>query len=185
MYKYTLYIHIYVYTNIWIHIFIYIWIHTLYSCIYICFFRFMYKYTLYIFIYMYIHINEFIYLYTYEFIHCIHAYMYVFSDLCINIYFFRFFSIIRYWKTLSIVPCAIQWMSEWQSLSRVWLLATPWPRNSPGKNTGVGCHFLPQCYTVGPSCLPILFIVLCTCCWSWSSSTLATWCKKMLKLGQN
>ena len=32
-------------------------------------------------------------------------------------------------------------------LSRVWVLMTPWTRvlcpwNSPGKNTGVGCHFL-------------------------------------------
>ena len=38
-------------------------------------------------------------------------------------------------------------------LSCVWLLAAPWtvahqaplcPRNFPGKNTGEGCHFLPQ-----------------------------------------
>ena len=42
-----------------------------------------------------------------------------------------------------------------QSLSRVWLFATPWtvahqllcPWDFPGKNTGVGCYFLPQ----GPS----------------------------------
>ena len=37
-------------------------------------------------------------------------------------------------------------------LSHVWLLSTPWTvarqaplsRDSPGKNTAVGCHFLPQ-----------------------------------------
>ena len=34
--------------------------------------------------------------------------------------------------------------------SRVWLCATPLPRplDSPGKNTGVGCHFLLQCMKV-------------------------------------
>ena len=39
-----------------------------------------------------------------------------------------------------------------QSLSHIWLFAAPWtvdcqaplPWNSPGKNTGVGCHFLLQ-----------------------------------------
>ena len=44
----------------------------------------------------------------------------------------------------------IQW--ECQSLSRVRLFATPWtvatrllcPQDSPGKNTGVSCHFLLQ-----------------------------------------
>ena len=41
-------------------------------------------------------------------------------------------------------------VSEWSSLSRVWLSLTPWPArllcpwDSPGKNTGVGCHFLLQ-----------------------------------------
>ena len=43
-----------------------------------------------------------------------------------------------------------------KSLSRVQLLATPWtaahqaprPWDSPGKNTGVGCHFLLQCMKV-------------------------------------
>ena len=43
-----------------------------------------------------------------------------------------------------------------KSLSRVQLLATPWtaayrlprPWDSPGKNTGVGCHFLLQCRKV-------------------------------------
>ena len=41
-------------------------------------------------------------------------------------------------------------------ISRVWLCATPEtaahqvprPRDSPGKNTGVGCHFLLQCMKV-------------------------------------
>ena len=46
------------------------------------------------------------------------------------------------------------WLPErkWKSLSHVQLLATPWtvahlllcPWDSPGKNTGVGCHFLLQ-----------------------------------------
>ena len=31
-----------------------------------------------------------------------------------------------------------------KSLSRVWLFATPCPWDSPGKNPGVGCHFLPN-----------------------------------------
>ena len=39
-----------------------------------------------------------------------------------------------------------------QPLSRVQLSATPWtvagPRDFPGKNTGVGCHFLLQCMKV-------------------------------------
>ena len=42
------------------------------------------------------------------------------------------------------------------SLSSVWLFATPWTvayqaplsMDSPGKNTGVGCHFLLQCMKV-------------------------------------
>ena len=42
------------------------------------------------------------------------------------------------------------------SLSRIKILATPWtaahqarhPWDSPGKNTGVGCHFFLQCMTV-------------------------------------
>jgi len=106
------------------------------------------------------HIYEFIYLYMCEFIHCImHICIFFQIHVYIYIYFFRFFSIIRYWKILSIVPCAIQWISEWQLLSHVRLFATPWLWNSPGKNTVVGCHFLPQCYTVDPSCFPILFIV--------------------------
>ena len=45
---------------------------------------------------------------------------------------------------------------EVKSLSRVRLLATPWtaahqaprPWDSPGKKTGVGCHFLLQCMKV-------------------------------------
>ena len=42
-------------------------------------------------------------------------------------------------------------ISSVQLFSRVWLFVTSWtaahqarPRNSPGKNTGVGCHFLLQ-----------------------------------------
>ena len=43
-----------------------------------------------------------------------------------------------------------EWVSEWKSLSRVQLSATPWtvahqallcPRDSPGENTGVGCQY--------------------------------------------
>ena len=41
------------------------------------------------------------------------------------------------------------WKKKWKSLCRVWLFVTPWtvarqahPWNSPGKNIGVGCHFL-------------------------------------------
>ena len=46
---------------------------------------------------------------------------------------------------------ARKWIVKVKSLSRVRLLATPWtaayqaPWDSPGKNTGVGCHFLLQC----------------------------------------
>ena len=41
----------------------------------------------------------------------------------------------------------LQW--KCQLISHVWLFATPWtgllcPWNFPGKNTGVGCHFLLQ-----------------------------------------
>ena len=47
----------------------------------------------------------------------------------------------------------MMWSSKWKSLSHVWLLATPWiggpprllcPWDSPGENTGVGCHSLLQ-----------------------------------------
>ena len=38
---------------------------------------------------------------------------------------------------------------KWKSLSRVRLFMTPHsPWNSPGQNTGVGCHFLLQCMKV-------------------------------------
>ena len=54
------------------------------------------------------------------------------------------------------VRALLSWHSEWsewvKSLSHVQLFATPWteparllyPWDSPGKNTGVGCHFLLQ-----------------------------------------
>ena len=48
-------------------------------------------------------------------------------------------------------PLFIPLEGDWnaQMLSRVWLFATPWTEgsyvwDSPGKNTGVGCHFLLQ-----------------------------------------
>ena len=49
---------------------------------------------------------------------------------------------------------AWKWKVKVKSLSRVRLLATPWTAayqaplsmDSPGKNTGVGCHALPHCY---------------------------------------
>ena len=52
---------------------------------------------------------------------------------------------------------AWKWKVKVKSLSRVWLLATSWtaayqaplhPWDFPGKNTGVGCHFLLQCMKV-------------------------------------
>ena len=52
---------------------------------------------------------------------------------------------------------AWKWKVKVKSLSRVRLFATPWtadyqafphPWDSPGKNTGVGCHFLLQCMKV-------------------------------------
>ena len=62
-----------------------------------------------------------------------------------------------------------------KSLSRVGLFATPWtvaprllcPWDSPGKNTGVGCHFLLQCMKVksesevAQSCLTLCDPVEC------------------------
>ena len=51
---------------------------------------------------------------------------------------------------------AWKWKVKLKSLSHVWLCATPEtaayqalrPWDSPGKNTGVGCHFLLQCMKV-------------------------------------
>ena len=51
-----------------------------------------------------------------------------------------------------VVANLVKW-SEMKSLSRVWLFVSPWtaapqapfrPWDFPGKNTGVGCHFLLQ-----------------------------------------
>ena len=52
-------------------------------------------------------------------------------------------------EVLEILPLSY---CVWKLFSCVWLFATPWtvtprllcPWNSPGKNTGVGCHFLLQ-----------------------------------------
>ena len=78
-----------------------------------------------------------------------------------NVFFFRFFSIIGYYKILTIVPYAIQSvllftyfiyvlvLSHFSHvrLSRPFVLyptrlLCPW--GSPGKNTGVSCHALLQ-----------------------------------------
>ena len=58
------------------------------------------------------------------------------------------------WVAISF-PNAWKWKVKVKSLSRVWLLVTPWtaayqptrllhPWDFPGKSTGVGCHFLLQ-----------------------------------------
>ena len=57
------------------------------------------------------------------------------------------------WAGIPKLPAAAKLLSHF---SRVWLCATPWrqptrlpcPWDSPGKNTGVGCHFLLQCMKV-------------------------------------
>ena len=51
---------------------------------------------------------------------------------------------------LLIFLTSLRWKKKSESLSCVWLFATPWtvqafcPWNSPGKTTGVGCHSLLQ-----------------------------------------
>ena len=58
-----------------------------------------------------------------------------------------------YWICLEVFSpfFLVIWVSEWKSLSCVWLFATPWIVahqtllclwDSPGKNNGVGCHCL-------------------------------------------
>ena len=67
-------------------------------------------------------------------------------------------------------------MSEWESFSCVWLFATPWTiahqaplsMGSPGKNAGMGCHFLPHPYALGPLVISLqttyqLAIAYCLC----------------------
>ena len=59
------------------------------------------------------------------------------------------------WAAISF-SSAWKWKVKVKLLSHVRLLATPWtaahqapcPWDSPGKNTGVGCHFLLQCMKV-------------------------------------
>ena len=59
------------------------------------------------------------------------------------------------WVAISF-SIAWKWKVKVNSLSRARLLATPWtqptrllhPWDSPGKNIGVGCHFLLQCMEV-------------------------------------
>ena len=57
----------------------------------------------------------------------------------------------KYWSFSFSISPSNEW--KWKSLSHVWIFETPWtiahqaplcPWNSPGKNTGVGCHFLLQ-----------------------------------------
>ena len=56
------------------------------------------------------------------------------------------------WSITVIWGSSHVWVSEWKSLSDVWLFATTWTidcpaplsMGSPGKNTAVGCHFLLQ-----------------------------------------
>ena len=57
----------------------------------------------------------------------------------------EFCLLIFYWEFLHLYSMKMKW--KWKSLSRVQLFATrglcsPW--NSPGQNTGVGSHSLPQ-----------------------------------------
>ena len=48
-----------------------------------------------------------------------------------------------HWVAKTLLTLSLKW--KWKSLSRVQLFATPWtPWNSPGQNTGVGCHALLQ-----------------------------------------
>ena len=54
-----------------------------------------------------IHIHTYIYIYIYIHIY-IHIYICVYIYVYIYIFFFRFFSLVGYYKMLSIVPCAIQ-----------------------------------------------------------------------------
>ena len=58
----------------------------------------------------------------------------VWSNISTSIQLARIFSFFTLFGTW---PIIFHWnISEWKSLSRVWLFATPW--NSPGQNTAVG-----------------------------------------------
>ena len=65
------------------------------------------------------------------------------------------FSRQEHWSGLPF-PSPMHESEKWKSLSSVLLLATPWTAahqvppstDSPGKNTGVGCHSLLQCMKV-------------------------------------
>ena len=78
--------------------------------------------------------------------------------LCLVVVWFGCFLNGHWWR-----GCWVWFPSEWLLLlmllshfSSAWLCATPWteayqaprPWDSPGKNTGVGCHFLLQCMKV-------------------------------------
>ena len=74
----------------------------------------------------------------------------VFSLLAISLLslFYLLFSLFLFEMPLEEeIRILMHWMSEWKSLSCVWLFATPWlysPWNSPGQNTGVGSLSLLQ-----------------------------------------
>ena len=65
------------------------------------------------------------------------------------------FSRQEYWSGVPLPKVQFAAAAAAKSLSRVQLYATPWTAahqaphwDSPGKNTGVGCHFLLQCMKV-------------------------------------
>ena len=79
------------------------------------------------------------------------------------------------WWNHSFPPCS--WYAHAAKLLQlVWLCVTPWwqptrlphPWDSPGKNTGVGCHFLLQCMNVkseteiAQSCLTLCYPMDCS-----------------------
>ena len=85
---------------------------------------------------------------TYTYITSIYSFIDIYvSNLCIYIYT----EIFRHTCT-----CIYSYILLLSRFSRVRLCATPWrqptrlpcPWDSPGKNTGVGCHFLLQCMKV-------------------------------------
>ena len=96
-----IYIYIYIYTYVYIHTYIYIYTH-----IYIHIYTYIYTYIyIYIYIYIHIYIHTYIYIYIYIYI-CIYICIYIYTH--IDLFSFRFFSLISYYEILWRVPCAIQ-----------------------------------------------------------------------------